>query len=80
MHLPEIQELNKYLIADWHKPVYHFEIGTMTWINESDIKKNRWILEGVLYLCKLDCCWFQYNMYVLVQSCFDFHVLKDTNP
>ena len=30
MHLPEVQEFNKYLVADWHKSVYHFEIGTMT--------------------------------------------------
>ena len=71
MHLPEIQELNKYLIADWHKPVYHFEIGTMTWINKSDIKKNRWILEGVSV---------QIGLLLISASCFDFHVLKDTNP
>ena len=30
MHLPEVKEFNKYLVANWHKSVYHFEIDIMT--------------------------------------------------
>ena len=42
--------------------------------------KGRQKSGAVLYLWNLDQCWFQYNMYVLVHRCVDFHVLKGTKP